>query len=313
MAYQFYVNGHRVGDDYLNPGLTQYNKTHFYQTYDVTPFLVKGRNAMGAQRRTFFNKTYIDPMTAKTVWSAFDRKRKGKLIDTQTSYVLPLAFHLVADSLRPRFVENLAATVERTNGAFNPYSLMTGFIGTAWVSKVLSDNGRTDLAYRMLEQTSYLSWLYSVTQGATTIWERLNSYTHKDGFGRNNRMNSFNHYSFGAVGDWMMTRSLGISQDDQKPGFQHFILRPEPDPTVQMTHARGYYDSPYGRIESAWRIANGSVKYDFIVPANTSATLYVKADKVKGHKRGAKIVGKKDGMIVMELSSGRYSFITILK
>ncbi len=266
--------------------------------------------SMAARRRTFFNKTYIAPTTAKTIWSAFDKKRKGCLVDTQTSYVLPLAFNIVADSVRQRFTDNLVLTVERPNGTFSPYSLMTGFIGTAWVSKVLSDNGRSDLAYRMMCQTSYPSWLYSVKQGATTIWERLNSYTHKDGFGRNNRMNSFNHYSFGAVGNWMMSRSLGISNDEQRPGFQHFILRPEPDPTGELSYASGYYDSPYGRIESAWRIANGSITYDFTIPANTSATLYLKANKVNGKQKGVKTLSKKNGIVVMELSSGRYSFTT---
>lgn len=84
------------------------------------------------------------------------------------------------------------------------------FYGTAWISKALSDNGCSEAAYKLLQQTNYPSWLYSVEQGATTIWERLNSYTHEDGFGGNNRMNSFNHYSFGAVGAWMYNYSLGI-------------------------------------------------------------------------------------------------------
>ena len=109
------------------------------------------------------------------------------------------------------------------------YSLMTGFIGTAWISKALSDNGLSELAYRMLQNNQYPSWLYAIDQGATSIWERLNGYTVENGFGGNNSMNSFNHYSFGAVGQWMMAYSLGIQRDE--PGFQKFILQPEPDPT----------------------------------------------------------------------------------
>lgn len=117
-------------------------------------------------------------------------------------------FNIVSEKRIERVVDNFVHTITRSgitdqNIETPPYSLMTGFIGTAWISKVLSDYGRTDLAYRLLQQTDYPSWLYPVKQGATTIWERLNSYTHTDGFGGNNNMNSFNHYAFGAVGSWM--------------------------------------------------------------------------------------------------------------
>ena len=194
---------------------------------------------------------------------------------------------------------------------------MTGFIGTAWISKALSDNGYSDMAYRLLQQTSYPSWLYSVEQGATTIWERLNSYTHEDGFGGNNRMNSFNHYSFGAVGAWMYNRSLGIERDENSPGFKHFVLRPEVDTTGGMTYAKGYYDSMYGRIESSWKKENDVVTYQFTVPANTTARLYLPAVSVKkiteGNKslkksKGVEYVDMKDGKVILELSSGSYSF-----
>jgi alpha-L-rhamnosidase len=159
------------------------------------------------------------------------------------------------------------------NGRKAPaYSLLTGFIGTAWISKALSDAGMADVAYRLLQQESYPSWLYPVTQGATTIWERLNSYTHLDGFGGNNRMNSFNHYSFGAVGAWMYNYSIGIQRDELSPGFKHFFLQPMPDPTGKMTSAQGYYDSMYGRIESSWKVEGRQVTYDFTIPTNTSAT-----------------------------------------
>lgn len=111
---------------------------------------------------------------------------------------------IIDEENKPKFVKNLMETIVRENRTEQgrwcpPYSLMTGFIGTAWISKALSDNGCSEAAYKLLQQTNYPSWLYSVEQGATTIWERLNSYTHEDGFGGNNRMNSFNHYSFGAV------------------------------------------------------------------------------------------------------------------
>ena len=231
------------------------------------------------ERKRFFVDTYIDQQTGMTQFSAFDPNRKGQTIDIQGSYVLPLAFDIVGDTLRQKLVERLVASIERENTTDKgvkcpPYSLMTGFITTAWISRVLSDCGRSDVAYRLLQQEDYPSWLYPVTQGATTIWERLNSYTHTAGFGGNNSMNSFNHYSFGAVGQWLINRCLGIERDETKPGFQHFILRPEPDPTGKMTFARGHLDTRYGRIESSWqRHPDGTVTYRFAVPKGTSATL----------------------------------------
>lgn len=265
---------------------------------------------LAARRRELFNRTYIQKGTAKTMWSDFDVRRKGDVVDTQTSYVLPLAFGIVADSVRTRFFDNLVSAVVRSRGDYGSCSLLTGFIGTAWISKVLSDNGRPDLAYSMLLNTDYPSWLYSVTQGATTIWERLNSYTHKDGFGRNNRMNSFNHYSFGAVGEWMISRSLGIRTDESAPGFARFMLEPEPDPTGRVTFARGHYDSMYGRIVSGWSLNGGTTVYSFSVPANTTATLRLRASHLEGVGKGARIVSRKDGVVVIELQSGNYKFTT---
>jgi len=134
-----------------------------------------------------------------------------------------------------------------------PYTLMTGFIGTAWISTALSESGWDEAAYRLLQQTEYPSWLYPVIHGATTIWERLDGFTEEKGFAGHNWMNSFNHYSFGAVGQWLMSHSLGIQRDPDNPGFKHFILQPTPDPDRRMTFAEGSYDSVYGRIESAWK------------------------------------------------------------
>jgi alpha-L-rhamnosidase len=170
---------------------------------------------------------------------------------------------------------------------------MTGFITTAWISKALSENGRSDMAYRLLQQTTYPSWLYPVTQGATTIWERLDSFTKERGFGGNNSMNSFNHYSFGAVGQWLMAHSLGIDRDPEKPGFRHFILRPEADPTGQMTWAKGWYDTPYGRIESSWKKVGAKVQYEFTIPEGCSATLRI------------------PGVPEQELTAGQHTTLTI--
>ncbi len=275
------------------------------------------------ERKEFFNKTYFDPVTGHTVHSGFMQpERKGELVGTQTSYLLPLAFDICDEEIRSLVIQRLMERIENESpqdgaGIYPPYSLMTGFIGTAWINRVLSDLGYSDAAYRLLQQTSYPSWLYSVEQGATTIWERLNSYTKEHGFSGNNSMNSFNHYSFGAIGSWMYNHSLGIERDDNYPGFKHFVLQPKPDPTGQMTSAKGFYESMYGRIESGWEVKGDICSYTFHVPANTTATLYLQAAGKDMVREGNKplessafirILGEENGKVIMRLQSGQYTF-----
>lgn len=272
---------------------------------------------MCEEQKSLFNKKYINPNTKKTV-----EANTGKLIDTQASYSIPLALGVIKDEYKADFSKNLSNSISRKNkdasGVERPeYSLMTGFIGTTWINKALSDNGYMDIAYKLLQQNSYPSWLYSVDQGSTTIWERLNSYTTDKGFDGNNSMNSFNHYSFGAIGAWMYNYSLGIERDENSPGFKHFILQPNVDPTGNMTYAKGHYDSIYGRIESSWSIKNDNLIYTATVPANTSATLYLPVSDLKSIKENGKKVVDTDyikfikyeaGKAVYEVKSGKYSF-----
>ena len=284
--------------------------------------------SMYEKRKEFFNKTFVnsDKKTMGLIGgSPFGPPSSTppafKVADTQTSYAVGLAMDLFNAENKPVMIQNLAEAVRRQNkddgGVLRPaYSLMTGFIGTSWISKALSDNGLSELAYRLLQNNQYPSWLYSIDQGATSIWERLNGYTVENGFGGNNGMNSFNHYSFGAVGQWMMAYSLGIQRDE--PGFRKFILQPEPDPTGQMTFAKGYYDSMYGRIESAWKLEGKKLFYTATVPANTTATLYLPATSEKGiteggkpvkSAKGIKFIVYKNGKAVFELQPGKYDFV----
>lgn len=278
------------------------------------------------ERKAFFNKTFVndDHKTLGFIGGGIFRPATEKAVlkvsDVQTSYAVGLALGAFSDENIPYMVKNLAAAVERENKDDNniirpKYSLMTGFIGTAWISKALSDYGYSNLAYKVLQNNQYPSWLYAIDQGATTIWERLNGYTIENGFGGNNGMNSFNHYSFGAIGQWLMAYSLGIQRDE--PGFKKFILQPEPDPTGQMTWAKGYYDSPYGRVNSSWSLANGQLIYKATVPANTVATLYLPAKNVESIKEnhlplknalGIKFMKFESGKAVYQLKSGSYSF-----
>lgn len=243
-------------------------------------------NQYKEERINMFNQVYIDPITHQTRFSAFVPEKEGQPVDIQTSYALPLQFGIVHPSHRKEFINNFRNTLTRENITDNgiecpPYSLMTGFIGTAWINQALSATGNTYDAYKLLTQEEYPSWIYPVNQGATTVWERLNSYTHKDGFGSNNSMNSFNHYSFGAIGAWLINNSIGIARDEASPGFKHFYLCPEADPSNSINYASGYFDSPYGRIESSWKKTKNNIEYTFTVPSNTSATLVIDGKKIK--------------------------------
>jgi alpha-L-rhamnosidase len=278
------------------------------------------------ERKAFFNKTFINAdkkamgLVGRGAFDPPGTKQEFKVADIQTAYAVGLSLGVFNDENIPYMAKNLQAVVERENkddgGITRPkYSLMTGFIGTAWISKSLSDYGHTDLAYKVLQNNHYPSWLYAIDQGATTIWERLNGYTVENGFGGNNSMNSFNHYSFGAIGQWMMAYSLGIQRGEV--GFKNFILQPEPDPTGQMTYAKGYYDSPYGRINSSWKTAGNSLVYTATVPANTKATLYLpapsasavtEAGKPAAKAKGIKFLKYANGKAVYELASGSYVF-----
>ncbi|TDS14343.1 alpha-L-rhamnosidase [Maribacter caenipelagi] len=286
------------------------------------------------ERKAFLNSAYIDSATGKTLHLGNQStrfgpplpeemyKKAGDFVDTQASYAIPLNFNVLDEKNKEKVVNNLVTTIKRTNmdelGVERPaYSLMTGFIGTASLNHALSENGKDEMAYKLLQQTTYPSWLYSVKNGATTIWERLNSYTVEDGFGGNNSMNSFNHYSFGAVAAWMYNYSLGIQRDPEHPGFKHFVLEPTPDPTKEMKFAKGYYDSMYGRIASKWNWVDDGWIYSVTVPANTTATLKLNTDDVKKimvddkklkKAKGVSWINNEADKINLELVSGRYSF-----
>ena len=224
--------------------------------------------------------------------------------NTQTSYVVPLQAELFDETNKPLAVQNLVDNV-----VSHDYTLTTGFIGTPYLNLVLSRNGFDEVAYQLFEQRNYPSWLYPVLQGATTMWERWNSYTIRRGFGLVD-MNSFNHYSFGAIEEWMFSFMLGIRPVEDDPGYHSFVL----DPRVggSFSFVKGYYDSVYGRIESSWqRRDDGAVQFDFRVPANTTAalTLPVNEDSKVEVKQGAEYAIPGDIPGAYTLPSGQYRFV----
>ena len=169
--------------------------------------------------------------------------------------------------------------------------LQTGFLGTSILMDTLTyDVGAPDMAYTLLLQHKNPSWLYSVDQGATTIWERWNSYTKKDGFGAAG-MNSFNHYAYGAVLAWMYGSMAGIQEDVACPGFKHIILAPVPD--KRIGHVKACFNSPYGPVKSAWNYdAAGKWTWTFTIPANTTATVTVPGGETKEYAAGTYTIVK---------------------
>ena len=196
------------------------------------------------------------------------QKADGTPEDTQASYALPIACGVFSEENLPYAYEYLDEACKKTG-----HTMTTGFMGTGPLLPALTEGGHADEAYTMFEHTGYPSWLYPVVNGATSVWERWNSYTIENGFSGQNHMNSFNHYSLGAVGTWMMEYQAGI-QRDKASGFRHFILQPVPGGT--FTHLNAAYDSIYGAIESEWTAEDGRLSsYRAVVPANTTATLYL--------------------------------------
>ncbi|MFN2203479.1 MAG: glycoside hydrolase family 78 protein [Caldilineaceae bacterium] len=185
----------------------------------------------------------------------------------QTAYVLALHFGLLPEELRDQAVDELVADIERRN-----WHLSTGFVGAPYLPHVLSENGRLDVAYKLLNQRTWPSWLYSVTQGATTIWERWDGWTEENGF-QSAEMNSFNHYAYGSIGAWLYNTVAGIDIDPEQPGYKHALLRPQPGGA--LIEAKGALETPYGRLSSAWRLEGDSFVWDVTIPPNTTATAYL--------------------------------------
>jgi alpha-L-rhamnosidase len=194
------------------------------------------------------------------------------LVETQTSYAMALGFQLLPESVRPAAGERLAELVHAADT-----HLGTGFLGTPLVLPALSDNGQHELACRLLRQDTYPSWLFEVRQGATSIWERWNGWTPEQGF-YSPRMNSFNHYAFGAVGDWMYRYLAGLNP--VAPGYRRTSLHPRPG--AGFTAAQATHTSLYGTHACGWRIDDGKLHVDAQVPANTSATVVLPVASLDG-------------------------------
>ncbi len=249
------------------------------------------------QIRKAFNKAYVTD----------DAQIKGQ---TQTCYVLALYFDLLPGDKRENAVRHLVEAIRKKN-----WHLSTGFVGLSYLLPTLTEAGSLDIAYRLLVNDTFPSWGYSIKNGATTIWERWDGWTEDKGF-HDPGMNSFNHYSFGAVGRWLFGTVAGIDTDG--PGYKKIIIRPQPG---EITSAKASYDSIHGRIATDWVLKDDTFKLDVTIPVNTTATVYIPAGGAEsvtesGHTvtevKAVRFLRMENGSAVFALGSGQYQFISKL-
>jgi alpha-L-rhamnosidase len=216
---------------------------------------------------------------------------------SQTSYVLALKFDLLPEDLRAKAAGFLVEDIRSRRN-----HLSTGFLGTVFLCHVLTEAGYTDVAYDLLLQETYPSWLYPVKMGATTIWERWDGQKTDSTF-QDPGMNSFNHYAYGAIGDWMYRVSAGI--ETQEPGYRN--LRIEPHPAKNLTYAKATYESPYGKVASEWDRKDGKIIIHVVIPANSKATIFLPVDDPSEVTENGLPVsgGSNDFIIVEEIRAGK--------
>ncbi|MFJ7975779.1 family 78 glycoside hydrolase catalytic domain [Peribacillus sp. NPDC096379] len=240
--------------------------------------------------------------------------------DTQTAYALALNFNLLPEDKISDASQRLVELGYdfHTDGSL---AMTTGFLGTRDLCPALSKSGKHEAAYDLILNKSYPSWLYTVEQGATTMWERWNSYTLENGFG-DVSMNSFNHYAFGAVGEWLYNYMLGIQTDSSSPGFKHFILQPTIDPKAgtssdRITWAKGEFQSVHGLIKSHWSVEDNQITFRISVPANTTASVKLQGAFLNDILESGLPVLEVEGIsshqevingVVLEVIAGNYEF-----
>jgi alpha-L-rhamnosidase len=298
------VNDHTAADGYTEP---DFIATAYY-AYS-TSLLAKAAKELGKtddeknytelynKIRDVFIKEYVTPAG-----------RVGTC--SQTSYILALKFGLIPEDMREKAAKFLVADI-RSRGNH----LSTGFLGTIYICHELTNAGYTDVAYDLLLQETYPSWLYPVKMGATTIWERWDGQKTDSTF-QDEGMNSFNHYAYGAIGDWMYRVSAGIETQD--PGYRNLILQPHP--AKNLSYAKASFESSYGTIASGWTRKDGKIIVHVIIPANTKATVMLPVDNLsKIMENGHTLLQDNNDSVIMEETregkriglkrgSGDYSF-----
>ncbi|WP_379147081.1 family 78 glycoside hydrolase catalytic domain [Paenibacillus sp. sgz500992] len=294
-------------DSYVGATDPNYVATAFY-AYSVS-LTIKAATALGntkdaddyreLQRRILeaFHGEYVNP--------------DGQIsVPTQTAQVLALRFDLIDGAAKEQAILKLAELLAEAGD-----HLTTGFVGTPYLNPVLSDSGHNDLAYKLLFQKDFPSWLYQVTKGATTIWEHWDGIK-EDGSFWSADMNSFNHYAYGAIGEWLYRYVAGIGPDEAEPGFKKVHIRPRPG--QGMDFAKASLETMYGTVASSWRrLEDGGMEVQITVPANTSAVVILPGAALQGLLESRVPVEQAEGIystlpaetgVQIEMGSGSYQF-----
>jgi alpha-L-rhamnosidase len=244
------------------------------------------------QIKAAFNRRFVQP----------DGRLEG---DTQAGYALALNFNLLPDDLRPKAAQHLVDNIRRYHG-----HLSTGIQTTHRAMLELTRHGQGDVAWQLLTNRAFPSWLYMIDNGATTIWERWDGYVKGRGF-QDAGMNSFNHWAFGAVGEWIWRHIAGLNPDDARPGWRHFTIAPRPGGGV--TWAKADYQSIRGRIACDWRLESGQFKLAATVPPNTTATIRLPTtapSRITESGQPVRPAQVAAGCAFFEVDSGAYHFLS---
>jgi alpha-L-rhamnosidase len=299
-----------------------------YWAYDVT-LMSQMAQAMGKlddarkyaelfeKIKTAFNAAYVRPdgfvggVPPPPVFASGAAKPlSDKPVETQTGYVLALHMNLLPDALRGIAAQRLVARLEA-----NQWRLGTGFLGTPYLLGVLTDTGHADVAYRLLLNTEYPSWGYLVGHGATTMWERWNG----DQMRGDPSMNSYNHYAYGAVADWIYRYAAGIDTVATDPGFHTIFLHPNFD--TRLGSLDFSYNSSYGTIHSEWSISGKTATWNLTIPANAKGHLPIGPGQAQSFKLGeqplsqstrVRVLRNDSNGIEYELPAGSYQFAVAL-
>lgn len=266
-----------------------------------TNILAKTAAILGYTEDAAFYKKLTEDIK-QAIQDEFFSKNGRLTINTQTAHVLALHFDLVQPEVRDRVLKDLQILLKKSG-----MHLKTGFIGTPYLCRTLSDNGDAESAYKIFFQEDYPSWLYEVIMGATTIWERWNSIL-PDGKIYGTGMNSLNHYAYGSIVEWMYRHMCGINPLEEAPGFKKFVLKPEV--YGKLYHAKATLKSSMGVIESGWsREEDGSLTVKVVVPFNAEAEVYLPHAKLEKLAGLEGLLGEQaEDKVKLTLTSGCYTF-----
>jgi len=215
--------------------------------------------ALAQEIKSAFNRAFVGE------GGRIDRNGSKTFTESQTAYLVPLGFGLLDEDTAKLAAKHLVRKIAEDGNHLN-----TGFIGTPILTSVLAQVGEVDLAYELLEKETYPSWLFTVNQGATTMWERWDAYSLEKGI-HPARGNSLNHYAYGAIGKWLYASVAGLDYDENQPGYKNIIFAPVPGGS--LTHANAWHETPYGRASSSWTRTGDRFEWEVEVPANSTGTL----------------------------------------